>query len=47
MASRFMAVSMSVYPFTALLAPMAKFTVSALSRLAAISNEVRVRVLGS
>ena len=39
--------SASVSPFEALEPVAAMFTVSALSRFSAISNEVRVRVLGS
>ena len=46
-ASRFIAVSASVSPFTTLDVAIAMFSVSALSRFSAISNEVRVRVLGS
>ena len=46
-ASRFIAVSTSVSPLTTLEVPMATLSVSALSRFSAISNEVRVRVLGS
>ena len=47
MNSRFLAVSSNVSPFTTLLEDGEKFTTSALKRLAASSNEVRVRVLGS
>ena len=47
MASRFIAVSTSVSPFTTLDEAMATLRVSALRRFSAISNEVRVRVLGS
>ena len=43
----FRAVSTSVSPLTTLDVPMATLSVSALSRFSAISNEVRVRVLGS
>src|SRR5687768_477308 len=46
-ASRFIAVSTSVSPLTTLDVPMATLSVSALSRFSAISNDVRVRVLGS
>ncbi len=46
-ASMFLAVSRSVSPFAALLPAVEMFTTSAESRLAASSNEVRVRVLGS
>ena len=46
-ASMFIAVSASVSPFCTLDADTAMFSVSALSRFSAISNEVRVRVLGS
>ena len=46
-ASRLSAVSTSVSPLTTLEVAMATFRVSALSRFSAISNEVRVRVLGS
>jgi hypothetical protein len=44
MASRFLAVSRSVSPLAAELCEGEMFTASALRRLAAISNEVRVRV---
>ncbi len=47
MASRFFAVSMKVSPLTTLLVDAAMLIVSALRRFAAISKEVRVRVLGS
>jgi len=47
MASRFRAVSTKVSPLTTLLVEVAMLIVSALRRLAAISKEVRVRVLGS
>ena len=46
-ASMFSAVSTSVSPFSTLDEATAMFSVSALSRFSAISNEVRVRVLGS
>ncbi len=46
-ASRFIAVSTSVSPLTTLEVLIATFSVSALRRFSAISNEVRVRVLGS
>ena len=46
-ASRLSAVSTSVSPLTTLDVATAMFSVSALSRFSAISNEVRVRVLGS
>ena len=46
-ASRFIAVSTSVSPLTTLDDAMATLSVSALKRFSAISNEVRVRVLGS
>ena len=46
-ASRFSAVSMSVSPFTTLEVAMAMFSVSALRRFSATSNDVRVRVDGS
>ena len=46
-ASILSAVSTSVSPLTTLEVPMATFNVSALSRFSAISNDVRVRVLGS
>ena len=46
-ASMFIAVSASVSPLSTLDAATAMFSVSALSRFSAISNEVRVRVLGS
>ena len=46
-ASMFIAVSASVSPFSTLDAATAMFSVSALSRFSAISNDVRVRVLGS
>ena len=46
-ASRFIAVSTSVSPLTTLDEAMATFSVSALRRFSAISNDVRVRVLGS
>ena len=46
-ACRFLAVSMSVSPFTILLPEADRLTVSALSLLAAISKDVRVLVLGS
>src|SRR5688500_17453929 len=46
-ASRLRAVSASVSPFTTLDVAMAMFSVSALSRFSAISNDMRVRVLGS
>ena len=46
-ASRLRTVSASVSPFETLEPAEAMFTVSALSRFSAISNEVRVRVLGS
>ena len=46
-ASMFIAVSTSVSPLSTLDAATAMFSVSALSALSAISNEVRVRVLGS
>ena len=44
-ASRFIAVSTSVSPFTTLDEAIATLRVSALRRFSAISNEVRVRVL--
>src|SRR5262245_22763835 len=47
MACRFCAVSTSVSPLTTLLVPAEMLMASALSRLAAISNEVRVRVEAS
>jgi hypothetical protein len=47
MASRFFAVSSKVSPFTMLLVEADMLKVSALSRFAAISKEVRVLVLGS
>jgi hypothetical protein len=43
----FIAVSASVSPLSTLDAATAIFRVSALRRFSAISNEVRVRVLGS
>ncbi len=46
-ASRLSAVSTSVSPFTTLEVAIATFSVSALSRFSATSNDVRVRVLGS
>ena len=46
-ASMFSAVSASVSPFCTLDVATAMLSVSALSRFSAISNEVRVRVLGS
>jgi len=46
-ASRFIAVSTSVSPLTTLDDAIATFRVSALNRFSAISNDVRVRVLGS
>ena len=46
-ASMFMAVSASVSPLMTLDVATAMFSVSALSRFSAISNDVRVRVLGS
>src|SRR5687767_9796329 len=46
-ASRFIAVSTSVSPLTTLDEAIATLSVSALRRFSAISNEVRVRVLGS
>ena len=46
-ASRLSAVSASVSPLTTLDVPMAMLSVSALRRFSAISNDVRVRVLGS
>ena len=46
-ASMFIAVSASVSPLSTLDAATAMFSVSALRRFSAISNEVRVRVLGS
>ena len=46
-ASRFSAVSTSVSPLTTLDVGAAMLSVSALSRFSAISNDVRVRVLGS
>ena len=46
-ASRLSAVSTSVSPFTTLELATATFSVSALSRFSATSNDVRVRVLGS
>ncbi len=46
-ASRLSAVSASVSPLTTLEVAIATLSVSALSRFSAISNEVRVRVLGS
>ena len=46
-ASMFIAVSASVSPLSTLEVETAMFSVSALSRFSAISNEVRVRVLGS
>ena len=46
-ASMFIAVSTSVSPLTTLEEAMAMLSVSALSRFSAISNDVRVRVLGS
>ena len=47
MASRFLAVSKSVSPFTTLLVPPVMLRVSALRRFAASSNDVRVRVEAS
>ena len=47
MAAMLRAVSSSVSPLVALLVDEAMLTKSALRRLAAISNEVRVRVLAS
>ena len=47
MASRFLAVSTRVSPFTMLLEEVEILMASALSRLAAISKEVRVRVEAS
>ena len=46
-ASMLRAVSASVSPFSTLEAETAMFKVSALRRFSAISNDVRVRVLGS
>jgi hypothetical protein len=46
-ASMFIAVSASVSPLSTLEVATAMFSVSALSRFSAISNDVRVRVLGS
>ena len=46
-ASMFIAVSASVSPLSTLEVETAMFSVSALSRFSAISNDVRVRVLGS
>ena len=46
-ASMFSAVSTSVSPFSTLDAATATLSVSALRRFSAISNDVRVRVLGS
>ena len=46
-ASMFIAVSASVSPFSTLEVATAMLSVSALSRFSAISNDVRVRVLGS
>src|SRR5688500_14057809 len=46
-ASRFRAVSMSVSPLETLDVAAAKFSVSALRRFSAISNDMRVRVLAS
>ena len=46
-ASRLRAVSSSVSPFVTLDVAVAMLSVSALSRFSAISNDVRVRVLGS
>jgi hypothetical protein len=46
-ASMFSAVSASVSPFCALDVEAAMLRVSALRRFSAISNDVRVRVLGS
>ena len=46
-ASMFLAVSASVSPFSTLEAATATLSVSALRRFSAISNDVRVRVLGS
>ena len=46
-ASMFSAVSTSVSPLTTLEVPIATLRVSALRRFSAISNDVRVRVLGS
>ena len=46
-ASRFIAVSTSVSPLTTLDDAIATLSVSALRRFSAISNDVRVRVLGS
>ena len=46
-ASMFIAVSTRVSPFITLDVATAMLSVSALSRFSAISNEVRVRVLGS
>ena len=46
-ASRLSAVSTSVSPLTTLEVAMAMLSVSALRRFSAISNDVRVRVLGS
>ena len=45
--SMFIAVSASVSPFSTLDVETAMFRVSALRRFSAISNDVRVRVLGS
>ena len=47
MASRLWAVSARVSPLTALEAATVRLRVSALRRLAAISKDMRVRVLGS
>src|SRR6187397_152580 len=47
LASRTLAVSLSVSPFVRLEAAAVMLTMSALSRLAASSKEMRVRVLGS
>ena len=46
-ASMFIAVSASVSPLSTLEVAIAMLSVSALSRFSAISNDVRVRVLGS
>ena len=46
-ASMLLTVSSSVSPFTTLDVDTARFSVSALRRFSAISNDVRVRVLGS
>ena len=46
-ASRFIAVSICVSPFTTLDWATARLSVSALSRFSATSNDVRVRVDGS